>query len=299
MPDVFDPYEVLGIPRDASPEDIKRAYRKAARAHHPDVNRDDDEAEDRFKDASRAYEMLTNPQPEPMPGRHAVPQDIHDILQNMFGFSRGPSRNIEVPVPMTLRHLIDGLKVTIQTSRRTKCPDCRGVNEATSHCPRCNGGGVVATSQTVELVIPPGLNVAPMILKGMGHEGMPGEPSGDLIVMADVKRQNGCQIVGRGVLMVDVGVDPTLFIIGGRTSVETPLGDTVSIDIPEGSSFGMVMSTPGMGLPMTFGRDTPRSQLVMRLVPQIPEDLSPERLDLLREYVRLGHDVGQSPKTSE
>jgi len=57
-----DPYTVLGVPRDASPDDIKRAYRKLARSMHPDVNADDPQAEDRFKELSSAHDLLAHPQ---------------------------------------------------------------------------------------------------------------------------------------------------------------------------------------------------------------------------------------------
>jgi molecular chaperone DnaJ len=58
---VADHYGVLGVSRDASPEEIKRAYRRAAREHHPDANHGDPEAEARFKECVRAYEVLSDP----------------------------------------------------------------------------------------------------------------------------------------------------------------------------------------------------------------------------------------------
>jgi molecular chaperone DnaJ len=58
---VTDYYEILGVPRDATPEQIKKAYRKLAREHHPDVAGTEAASEDRFKDVSRAYDVLGNP----------------------------------------------------------------------------------------------------------------------------------------------------------------------------------------------------------------------------------------------
>jgi curved DNA-binding protein CbpA len=60
MPD-RDPYQLLGVPRGASEEDLRKAYRTLARRHHPDINPDDPGAEDRFKEIQRAYELLSNP----------------------------------------------------------------------------------------------------------------------------------------------------------------------------------------------------------------------------------------------
>ena len=57
-----DPYDVLGVTRNASADEIKSAYRKLARKYHPDVNRDDPSAEDKFKDASNAYKILSDPE---------------------------------------------------------------------------------------------------------------------------------------------------------------------------------------------------------------------------------------------
>src|SRR3712207_5877342 len=57
-----DPYELLGVSREASGEDVRRAYRRLARKHHPDANPDDPRAEERFKEIQQAYEVLSNPE---------------------------------------------------------------------------------------------------------------------------------------------------------------------------------------------------------------------------------------------
>src|SRR4051812_10506656 len=95
MPVAFrDYYEALGVPRDASPDDIKRAYRRLARENHPDVNKDP-AAEDRFKEVSEAYEVLRDPEKRERHDRLGANwkagQDVSDA--GGFGGAEGFSQN--------------------------------------------------------------------------------------------------------------------------------------------------------------------------------------------------------------
>jgi molecular chaperone DnaJ len=94
-----DPYETLGLPGAASGEDIKKAYRKLVRSHHPDTNPDDPRAEERFKEIQEAYEILSDPRRRKAyderaratgerPGRAAFSGDLSDLLARLRGRSR-------------------------------------------------------------------------------------------------------------------------------------------------------------------------------------------------------------------
>lgn len=174
-----DYYEVLGVSREASDADVKKAYRRMARSHHPDANPEDSNAEERFKELTEAYEVLSSPEARRAYDTygHQVPrgggagggypgggdpfgggfQDIFDAFfgdrfdtGSFFGGSanRAPSRggDTEVEVEVLLREAAFGVdrEVSVQTVKN--CGVCDGVGGMESHvCPTCNGAGAVRT----------------------------------------------------------------------------------------------------------------------------------------------------------
>jgi molecular chaperone DnaJ len=165
-----DLYEVLGVPRDATQDDIKRAYRKLAREHHPDVN-DDPIAEERFKEVAGAYEILSDaerrarydaygaagPQGQPF----ADIQDIFDMFFGQGGFNVGGSRarrqgprsrarrgeDLGVAVRMSFRDAAFGVRRELDLDRLVACDRCLGngaePGTAPIACRTCQGTGEV------------------------------------------------------------------------------------------------------------------------------------------------------------
>ncbi len=170
-----DYYEVLGVTREASDEEIKRAYRKLAMECHPDRNVGDEEASSRFKEAAEAYDVLSNPDKRQRYNRfgHAglnganMPnfndaQSIFDLFGDVFGDifggagrggRRGPrrGRSIEVEMVLDLVEAYRGLKRTFTIRRDEICEDCTGsgarAGTEPTVCRRCNGHGVVFLNQ--------------------------------------------------------------------------------------------------------------------------------------------------------
>ncbi len=170
-----DYYEILGVSRGASEAEIKKAYRRLARDHHPDVNAQDQGAEERFKELTEAYEVLSNPESRRAYDTygHQVPRGaqggypggdpfggFQDIFEAFFGdrsfggsffgssASRGPARgnDADVEVEVTLREAAYGVdrEVNVQTIRN--CSVCDGAGGTESHtCGTCGGAGVVRT----------------------------------------------------------------------------------------------------------------------------------------------------------
>lgn len=173
-----DYYEVLGVSKNASSDDIKRAYRRMAMKYHPDKNPDDKEAEARFKGCAEAYEVLSDPEKRRRydqfghdglrgAGMHDFSrmnvEDIYsmfgldDLFGDFFGTQRrrsarraGPARgyDLETSVELTLNDVARGTEKTIEFTRQDICPECTGSGSARGsgpgRCPACGGTGQIA-----------------------------------------------------------------------------------------------------------------------------------------------------------
>jgi molecular chaperone DnaJ len=168
-----DYYEILGVPRSAGKDEIRSAYRRLARQHHPDVNKSPD-AENKFKEINEAYHVLSDDQKRAMYDRYGhegVNQgdmggfgfggfgDLGDIFEDFFGFGtrtaarQGPRRGAYLRYDMYIafEEAVFGAEKEIEVSRHEICPTCRGTGAepGTSpiRCPECGGTGQVRRAQ--------------------------------------------------------------------------------------------------------------------------------------------------------
>jgi molecular chaperone DnaJ len=169
-----DYYEVLGVDRSATPEEIKKSYRGLARQYHPDVS-DAPDAETRFKEINEAYQVLSNPDKRTMYDRfgHAGPggvggfgvdfgfRDPFEIFEEVFGGGfgfrtsrrRGPRRGADLryDLALTFEEAVFGCEKEIEVTRHEVCPECSGsgAEPGTSpvRCSECNGSGQVRQVQ--------------------------------------------------------------------------------------------------------------------------------------------------------
>jgi molecular chaperone DnaJ len=170
-----DFYEVLGVSKSASQDEIKKAYRDLARKWHPDRNPDDEQAEERFKEIQQAYDALSDPEkrkeydargrfagfgaggpPGGFPGG-GFASDIGDIFSTFFGRGRGQApreqrgRDLETEVRLSFDQAMYGTQIAVSVPTTGPCPTCNGsgAKPGTSPhtCPRCEGTGIDAQSQ--------------------------------------------------------------------------------------------------------------------------------------------------------
>jgi molecular chaperone DnaJ len=178
---VTSPYETLGVAKNASPDEIKKAYRKLARRYHPDKNPDDKEAEERFKEVQGAYDVLSDPEKRQRYDRFGSANgrggpggfgwsategvdfgDLGEIFGGLFGggrrggAGRGEPRgqrgnDVEVQVNLSFEDALQGIETKIPATLEVACHTCGGSGAkpgtAPTVCPQCAGRGVVAESQ--------------------------------------------------------------------------------------------------------------------------------------------------------
>jgi molecular chaperone DnaJ len=166
-----DPYDVLGVPRDASQDEIKSAYRRLARKHHPDVNPNDPTAEETFKEVGEAYSILSDPDKRNRFDRYGSVEEqqdpffggggISDIFEMFFGGANvGNQRqrkmgrdgeDLRADVELTLSEVITGIHKDIKIRRMAQCGDCNGTGSEGATppvtCATCKGAGQVSQTR--------------------------------------------------------------------------------------------------------------------------------------------------------
>src|SRR5262245_28426824 len=169
-----DYYKLLGVPRTAKPDDIKKAYRKLARRYHPDVNPENQESEEQFKRVSEAFDVLSDPRKREIYDRYGYYSEaaaseaargpifdfanfgaanFRDIFSEIFSNIRqaAPARkraargsDLEFPLSLEFEKAMLGLTAKIEVDRSEVCADCQGSGESSNHssvCSACNGSG--------------------------------------------------------------------------------------------------------------------------------------------------------------
>ncbi len=295
-----DYYKILGVNRDASEDEIKKAFRKLAHVYHPDKSGGD---EAKFKEANEAYAVLSDKKKRQQydtfgsapagggaggfgGGAGFNPQDfgfdfsgfnngnfdsgdLGDILSSIFGGRRvRRGRDIAVDIELSFQESIFGAdrKVVINSK--------------------------LVKQKEVSISVPPGIDDGQMIrLSGMG-ETLEGGLPGDLYVKVHVRKHPFLRKEGFNLVM-DLPVKLTEALLGGERKIVTLDGE-VTLKVPNGTKHDTILRIKGKGVPYEGGPDFAkatsgkRGDLYVRILVDIPEKLSKEQKKLIEELKNQG-----------
>jgi curved DNA-binding protein len=294
-----DLYADLGVARGASADEIRKAYRKLARKHHPDVNPNDKKAEERFKEISFAYDVLSDEEkrkrydefgaaslapgfdPEqarayrrwaegarrsPSSEEFAADVDLEDLLSGFFGGERGPARprpgaDLEAEIEVDFVDAVKGNEISIDRE-----------------------------GSRLRVRIPPASDTGTRVrLAGQGRAGLRGGPPGDLYLRLRVRPHRFFVRAGDD-LELDLPVTIPEAVLGAKVEVPT-LDGSVTMTVPPRSKNGRMLRVRGKGVPRRSGGS---GDLRVRLVVQLPETEDARLDEIARELEPLYG--GQNPR---
>jgi curved DNA-binding protein len=305
-----DFYKILGVSREASPQELKKAYRQLAKELHPDRNPDNKEAEERFKDVSAAYSVVSDVEKRKLYDQFGEvglrdgfdPEAYQAATQGVGGFGgfdfgdifggAGPGRGggRAGHVEFDLEDLFGGGGPGRGRRSRgsyVRAPQ-RGADiqsevtvdfrEAVLGCTRELSLRSADGDRTLKVRIPPGVrNDGKIRLRGQGGLGAHGGPAGDLVLKVKVRKHPYFSMRGKQ-LHVRVPVTPLEAYAGAKVTMPTPEG-SVQLSIPAGSQNGAKLRLRGKGIQQ---KDKPQGDLIAHLEILMPEGHSDEVEEALK-----------------
>jgi len=297
-----DYYKILGVDRSASEKEIKSAYRKLARKYHPDVNPGDKASEDKFKEISEAYEVLSDKDKRTrydqfgqyweqggIPGQ-GRPGPGEGFTFDYGNFGEGVQFGGDVP--FDLFETLFGGGAAKTTTRRRREPPAKGRNIETEMEISLEDAFTGATKafslngKRIEVTIPKGVKDGQKIrLANQGEDGPAGK--GDLLITIKIRPHPVFERKDDD-LYEEVPVDYVIAALGGEIQVPT-LSGRVTMKVPPNTNSGRTFRLPGQGMPKI--KDSGRGNLYAKVRIVIPEVISEKErqlLDEIRKYKQGG-----------
>jgi curved DNA-binding protein len=300
-----DFYKILGVSREASPQELKKAYRQLAKELHPDRNPDDKESEERFKDVSAAYAVVSDVEKRKLYDQFGEmglregfdPEAYQAATQGAGGFggfdfgdifggaARGPGGQAGRHVEFDFEDLFGGRGPGRGSYVRAPQRGADIASEVTIDfrdavlgCTRELSLRSAEGERTLKVRIPAGVrNEGKIRLRGQGGLGAHGGPAGDLVLKVKVTKHPYFSMRGKQ-LHVRVPVTPLEAYAGTKVTVPTPEG-SVQLSIPAGSQNGSKLRLRGKGIQQ---KNKPKGDLIAHLEIVMPTDHSDEVEEALK-----------------
>ena len=316
MPAQFrDYYETLGVSKGSSADDIKSAFRKLARKHHPDLAKDKKTAEEKFKEINEAYEVLSDPEKRKKydeyganwqhagngfggapgggggggyggfpggTGGQGDASDFHfggtgysDFFEQFFGTRRGRGYGGGVEFEETPQRGRDVEADILVTLDEVLNGATRQISFRKGNSPQV---------QTYTVKIPKGVREGQRIrLAGQGGAGAAHGEAGDLYLRVKLQQHPDYRFEGTDVYY-DAEIAPWVAVLGGEVTIPTPDG-RAKLKLPAGTQNGKKFRIPGRGLPEKGGG---RGDFYAIVEIAVPESISPEQKALWEQLAKLG-----------
>jgi curved DNA-binding protein len=310
-----DFYDALGVSRNASQDEIQRAYRKLARQYHPDVNKDP-AAEDRFKEVSEAYDVLSDP--ETRKKYDAFGHDFRQVPEGVdpdtwarrgtrgrqpqggpgagwqeAGFQNAGFQDAgfqDIDLDDLLGGMFGGGARRGRGGRRGWGPIAGADQEAeiVLSVEEAYTGGrrtITIDGRTLDVTIPAGVTNGQRIrLSGQGGQGTGGSNAGDLYLVVRLAPHPRYRVDGRNIT-VELPLAPWEAALGASVAVLTPGGEA-KVRVPEGSSSGRKLRLKGRGMPNPRG---PAGDLFAEVRIMVPKHLTDDERRLFQELARTSN----------
>lgn len=292
-----DYYKTLGVDRNADQETIKKAFRKLARQYHPDANKGDKKAEEKFKEINEAYEVLSDPEKRKLYDRMGTsyreyqraggnPRD-YDWSQWAnsgdfpFGFGQGARRVYEQDIDLGefIRQIFSGGQ-TVSQPRDFQ----QGVEITLEEAYHGTTRLVQTPGQPdIEVKIPPGVKTGSRVrVRGHGGKNARGQ-AGDLYLVIEVKPHPTYERKDDD-LYRDMPVDAFTAMLGGEAQVDT-LAGPIAVKVPPGTSSGKLIRVRGRGMPK-LNKPGEYGDLYLRVSITVPTDLTDAEREQLAKIAR-------------
>ncbi len=302
-----DYYKIIGVDKNASQDEIKKAYRKLAMKYHPDRNQENKKAEEKFKQVTEANEVLSDPEKRKKYDSlgsnwkqyQSQGQGFDDFYSN-YGRGSGGTQYSYSGNLDDLFGNISGFSDFFesffgrsgspggQQSRRSR----KGQDfEATLYIPLIevyNGTTkeISVGGKRVRVKIAPGTKDGKKLrLKGLGNEGMNGGEKGDLYLTLKIEKDPYFDLDEIN-LYYDLYVDLYTAVLGGKKQVITLGGKTINITIPEGTDSGKVLRLKGLGFPISENSKN-YGDLLVRIKVDFPQNLTKEEKELFKKLASI------------
>lgn len=277
-----DYYKVLGVPKAATKDEIKKAYRKLAQRFHPDANKGDKDAEARFKEISEAHAILTND--EKRKEYDQMRTFVEAGGERFFGFQPGGQGSVRVNVGDLFGDAGGGAGLfddlfgfrTPMRGQDLETHATLGFEDAVH--------GTTIEINGAKVRIPPGVRDGTRIkVPNRGAPGPQGAAPGDLYVVVGVARHPIFEQVANGDLRVRLPVTFTEAALGAQVSVPT-LDGTVTVKVPAGTNHGKTLRLRGRGGPRPRGGN---GDLLVTVEVEVPQKLNKKERELLEAFAAL------------